>query len=328
MGKRSNKIAFFLLNNTPVLLLITIFAMFGIIVPSFINPTNIESILRQASYVGIVAIGMTLVLITGGIDLSVGSNMYLSAASAALLIQNYKIPVWLAIIFGILVGTLFGLINAIAIIKLKILPFLATLSTMIAGRGLATLLTESRSLYLSSSVTILSSIRFVGIQLPILIFIGGALLGQVFLSRTAIGRHIYAIGYNADEAKKAGINCVKVQFTVYILCGTLAAIGGIISVAQQGNISAGFAEGIEFLVVAATVLGGTSLYGGAGKVFPGVVLGASLIQVVQAGLVYMQVNLYIQPIVSAGIIFIAVLIDSLRIQKIQHMAVRRLQEIA
>jgi ribose/xylose/arabinose/galactoside ABC-type transport system permease subunit len=132
------------------------------------------------------------------------------------------------------------------------------------------------------------------------------------LERTTLGRQIYAVGFNKEAARKAGINTDKSLITAYILCGVFASLGGFISVAQLGNVNAGFGKGDEFDAIAAAVLGGVSLFGGVGKVFPGVVLGAVFIQAVSNSLVTARVDLYLHPLIAAGFIFFAVFIDSLR----------------
>ena len=147
--------------------------------------------------------------------------------------------------------------------------------------------------------------------MAIILFLVIAVSAAVFLEKTQSGRQVYAVGNDPEEARKAGINNKKILFIVYILCALFAGIGGIISVAQIGIVNAAFGKGEEFNAIAAAVLGGTSLAGGSGKV-AGTVLGAVMIQMIQSGLVYMQVDMYIQPLISAGIIFAAVFLDSIR----------------
>ncbi len=302
-----------LLKNIPLLLFILVFVVFGLITPVFFEWDNIENILTSSSYIGIVAIGMTLVLLTGGIDLSVGSLMFLSASSAGLLIRNFGFPIWLAIVSAIVIGLLVGAFHAFCINKLKLVPFIVTLSTLVALKGLTLMLTKSVAVEWPSAITGMASRRLLGfIPLPVFIFIVIIILVQLMLKSTPLGRHIYAVGYNSEVAAKAGIDHIKIIAVVYILCSVLAAIGGIISVTQLGIVNAGYGEGEEFKAIAAAVLGGTSLSGGVGSVFPGVVIGTLLIQVVQAGLVYLQVDIYMQPIITAGIILLAILLDSLR----------------
>lgn len=325
MASNKNKIQLAMLKNTPIILFCIIFIVFGILSPRFFTYKNFENIACNASYIGVVAVGMTFVLLTGGIDLSVGANMYLSGVIAGVLINNYKMPVWLALLAALMVGLLFGMFNAFAIIKLKILPFVVTLSTLVAGRGLTLCITKSKAINFPQSVTSVGSVKVLGIPLPVVIFAFVIFVAYVFLTKTTLGRQIYAVGNDLEAANKSGINSNRILATVYIVSGLFAALGGIISISQLGVINAGFGQGEEFNAIAAAVLGGTSLFGGIGSVFPGTVIGTVLIQMIQAGLVFVQVDIYIQPLVSAAIIFFAVFLDSARssqILKLEHRNIR------
>lgn len=322
---KAAKIKLTIFKNIPLILFVSIFVIFGVLSPKFFKYDNFESIAISASYIGIVAIGMTFVLLTGGIDLSVGSNMFLSASIAGILIRDLNCPIWLALIAAVVMGVLFGLINSFFIVKLKILPFLVTLSTMVAGRGLGLLITKSQGVNLPESVSNWGAIRIVGIPLLVIIYAVIAVIAHLFLKHVPMGRQIYAIGNDAEAAKKAGINSDRGIATVYIISGLLAGIAGIVSVSQMGIVNAGFGEGDEFDAIAAAVLGGTSLFGGVGTVFPGAIIGTILVQMVQAGLVYTQVDLYIQPLISAAVIFLAVFLDSIRSKEIAKLERRHIR---
>ena len=315
-----------LLRNAPVILFVVVFVVFGVLSPRFFAYQNIENIVKQASYIGIVAVGITFVLLTAGIDLSVGSNMYLSAVVAGLLIKNFGAPVWVALLACLAVGFVFGAFNAFAVTKLKIIPFVVTLSTLVAGRGLALLLTKSRAVGFPEEVIRIGSVRLFGIvPLPIVIFAVVVFCAYIFLDRTQLGRQIYAVGNDIEAAKKAGINTDFVRTVVYMVSGILAALGGFVSVAQLGIINAGFGKDAEFDAIAASVLGGASLFGGIGTVFPGTVLGSVLIQMVSTGLVFTQVDLYLQPLIAAAIMFIAVFLDSFRSGKLEILRRRNIR---
>jgi len=300
------------LQNVPIIMFVGTFMVFGLLSPRFLEYQSLENIAKQASYIGIVAVGMTFVLLTAGIDLSVGSNMYVSAVAAGLLIQKYSISPVLALLVCLGVGLVFGLVNAFAVTRLRIIPFVVTLATQFAGRGLGWMLSKSRAVAFPQRVTGLGTAELFGIPGPILIFGGVVSVAWIVLNRTTLGRQIYAVGYGLEAAHKAGINTRRVQATAYVVCGVLASLGGFVSVAQLGNVNSGFGEMVEFQAIAAAVLGGTSLFGGIGNVFPGTVLGALLIQMVWAGLVATRTDLYLQPLIAAAIIFIAVLLDSFR----------------
>ncbi len=313
------------LSNTAVVVFVLLFVVFGIAAPRFFSVKNAENIMYSASYIGIMAIGMTFVLLTGGIDLSIGSNMYLSSIVAGVAINAWGFPVWAALLVALAVGAAFGSVNAFLISRARLLPFVTTLGTLIAGRGLGLYITRSTSVDFPSSVTMMGAVRIGGaLPLPIVIFVAIVVVSHVFLTRTQTGRQIYAVGYDAESAEKAGINTMQILATVYILSGVFAALGGFVSVAQLGRIQPNFGEMDELDAIAAAVLGGTSLFGGIGTVFPGTVLGTVMIQMIQAGLVFVEMDLYIQPIVTAAIIFFAVFIDSVRARQIQKMERRRI----
>lgn len=314
------------LQNTPLLLFVVVFVVFGLLAPRFFALQTFETILKQASYIGIVVIGMTFVILTAGIDLSVGSNMYVSATVAGLIMQNFKAPVWLGLLVCLAVGVLFGGVNAILITRVKIIPFIATLGTMVAGKGVGLLFSRSIQIPYPDSVLELGSSRLFGlIPLPIMIFLGVAIVAQFVLAMTPVGRQIYAVGNDAEAAKKAGLNVGRVLASVYIISGLMAALGGFVSVAQQGVVHPGFGEGYEFNAIAAAVLGGASLFGGVGSVAPGTLLGAVLIQMIQTGLIFTKVDIYIQPLIMAAIIFSAVLLDAFRNIQLQKMRRRNIR---
>jgi ribose transport system permease protein len=325
MGFVRNKFLLLGLRNIPLILFILIFIIFGMLSPRFLQYRSFENILKQASYIGIVAVGMTIILLTGGIDLSVGANMFLSTVVLGLLI-NRGIPVWLAFLACLLTGLIFGAVNAFFIVKLRILPFIVTLSTLTAGRGVALLITKSQAILFPSGVLAIGSYRvFDIIPLPIVIFIVVVAIAYLFLKKTTMGRQIYAVGHDMETAKKAGINTYKVLATVYLISGLLAALGGFVSIAQIGLVNAGFGEEYEFNAIAAAVLGGTSLFGGIGGVFPGTVIGTVLIQMVQSGLVFIQMDLYIQPLVTAAIIFLAIFIDTIKTSQLKKLEKRNIR---
>jgi ribose transport system permease protein len=316
----------FVLQNTPFLIFIVVFLVFGLLSPRFFTIQAAEMILKQASYIGIVAVGMTFVILTAGIDLSVGSNMYVSAAIAGLVMQDFKAPVWVGLLVCLGVGVIFGGVNAFLITRLKIVPFIATLGTMVAGKGIGLLFSQSIQIPFPDSVLQLGSTRLFGIvPLPIVIFAAVVLVAHLILTMTPLGRRIYAVGNDAEAAKKAGLNVGRVLATAYIFSGLMAALGGFVSVAQQGVVHPGFGEGYEFNAIAATVLGGTSLFGGMGSVLPGTVLGAVLIQMIQTGLIFTKVDIYVQPLITAAIIFFAVLLDAFRNTQLQKLRRRNIR---
>jgi ribose/xylose/arabinose/galactoside ABC-type transport system permease subunit len=323
-----NRLLRITLNNTSLILFVLIFIIFGSIAPRFLTGANIKNILFAASYMGILATGMTFVLLAGGIDLSVGSNMYISGVIAGLIINQLGAPIWLAFIIAMIVGAAFGFINAFFITRLKIVPFIVTLSTLIAARGAGLLITRSRSVDFPPEVNALAVTDIFGfIPLPIFVLILVVLIAHLVLTRTQFGRQIYALGNNEESAQKAGINTRRLQSSIYVISGVLAAVAGFVSLTQIGRVQPNFGEAYELDAIAASVLGGASLFGGVGSVFPGTVLGTLMIQMIQAGLVFANVDIYVQPIILAAIIFFAVFLDSVRSRQIARLERRHIMKL-
>jgi ribose/xylose/arabinose/galactoside ABC-type transport system permease subunit len=316
------------LRYSTLIIFIVIFLFFALQAPRFFLPENILNIVKQASFVGIVAVGMTFVLITAGIDLSVGSNMYLSAMSAAYLLQVPALQngwgVALALCAGLLTGIAYGALNGFAVVVLRIAPFLATLATLVAGRGLGTAITESFGLEIPPAFRAFGAASILGVPTPIIIFAIVVVGAHLVLSRTAFGRQVYAVGNDPDGARKAGIDVNRIVFSVYAICGGFAALGGVTLISLIGRLNQTFGVGKEFEVITAAVLGGTSLFGGVGVAF-GAIVGSTLVQMVQAGLVFIEINLYLQTMVLAGIIFLAVFVDALRRERLAKLLRRVLR---
>lgn len=307
-GRRLTELA---LRNTTLILFVVVFLFFGVQSPRFLELENISNVIKQAAFTGIVVVGMTFVLLTAGIDLSAGSNMYLSPIIAGLLMRDAGFGVIPAFAAALLVGALFGAVNAFCIVRLKIIPFMVTLATLVAGRGLGLAITRTYAVDYPRSLLEFGVWSLLGIPMPIVVFAIVVLVSHFVLARTPFGRHVYAVGNDIEAAKKAGLNTGRVITTVYIISGMCAALGGFILMAQIGKLNQGFGEGKELDIIAAAVLGGTSLFGGVGNAF-GAVIGSVLIQMVQAGLVFVQINLYLQPMIQAAVIFLAVFFDGLR----------------
>lgn len=311
MKTAGNNLSQVALRHASLLLFLAVPAVFGLISPRFLAGNNFLNILVQSSSTAIVATGMTFVLLTAGIDLSVGSVMFVAAALAGKLVLGGQ-PVWLAAAVILLTGVLYGAFNALCITRLRIVPFIVTLAMLYFGRGFGLWLTETRAMNLPESFLRIGSARIAGIPFPVLMLSIVVLSSHIVLTRTSFGRQIYAAGNDADAARKAGIPVDRIKFTVYIISGFCAALGGLVSIAQLGAVSPSFGNQREFAAIAAAVLGGASLFGGRGAVLPGTLLGALLIQTIENGLVIVNANPYLYPIVMSAIIFIAVLLDSLR----------------
>lgn len=309
----SRRVARLLNAAWPVLTLLLLAVVFGTLSPRFMQPANLLNIVVQSSSVGIVAVGMTIVLLTGGIDLSVGSIMFLSAAVAGkLVVKENPLPAGWAVAVIVLVGVAFGAANATLITVVRLLPFIATLSTLYVGRGAGRWITQTRSMNLPEAFLQIGQARAMGVPVPVVLLVAVSLAGHLLLTQTPFGRQLYAVGHNAAAARKAGIRDGRIRATAYVISGACAAVGGVVALAQLGAVSPTFGAQREFAAVAAAVLGGTSLFGGRGNVLPGAVVGALIIQTVENGLVLISADPYCYPVVTGSVVLLAALIDRLR----------------
>ena len=315
-----------LLGVVPLLLLAILTAVFSSMSPRFLDTQNLTNIIVQSSSLAIVAAGITFVLLTAGIDLSVGSIMFLSAAVAGKMVLSGS-SLAPALVAVLVIGVMFGLVNALFIARMRLLAFIVTLSTLYAGRGLALYITETRAMNLPEELLALGTGQWLGIPVPIWILAITLAVSQIVLTRTPFGRQLYAVGHNPDAARKAGIRVQWLIASVYAISGLCAALGGLVAVAQLGAVSPTFGNQREFAAIAAAVLGGTSLFGGRGSVFPGTIVGALLIQTVESGLVIINANPYLYPLIMAAIIFTAVLLDGLRQRQIEKLGRRKIRPV-
>jgi ribose transport system permease protein len=237
--------------------------------------------------------------------------MFVSAAVAGkMALAGTSLPTVFGAILGI--GALYGVVNAFFVTKAGVKAFVVTLATLYVGRGLALWITQTRALNLPETMLQVGSARVLGVPVPALVLVLVLVFSHVVLAHTPFGRHVYAVGHDRAAAQRAGLPVGFVLFAVYVVSGTLAALGGAVSIAQLGAVSPSFGREREFAAVAAAVLGGVSLFGGRGAVLPGVLLGAFLVQTVENGLVIVNADPYLYPLVMAGVIFLAVWLDSAR----------------
>ena len=297
--------------NGAVLVLLLIVLAFGVLTPGFLVPESLGNVVKQASFIGIAAVGMVFLLLTAGIDLSVGSVMYLAPLVAGLLMREAGVDVGVALLACVATGAALGAVNALLIVGLRVIPFIVTLATLFVFRGFGTWLSQSQAVDFPDAVRGFGLGAVLGVPLPILVFALVALLAHVVLRHTAFGRQVTAFGNDPLAARKAGLPVRRIEAAVYVISGASAALAGFVLIAQIGRLDAGFGEGREFDVIAAAVLGGASLFGGVGGA-GSAVLGALIIQTVKAGLVFSGVNLYLQPLLQGGVILLAVFLDGLR----------------
>jgi ribose/xylose/arabinose/galactoside ABC-type transport system permease subunit len=280
--------------------------------PYFRTFSNFENILQQISVNGILAIGMTLVIITGGIDLSVGSVLALSAVVAASCVSSTHHEPHLLIVglmAGVFVGAACGALNGVLIAKRRLAPFIVTLGMMTVARGLALVYTSGRpEINLSDSYDKIGSGSFGPLPFPALIFFAAVLLGIFILHFTRFGRYVYAVGGNELAAKVSGVNTDWVLIGVYALAGGLAGMAGIVDSSRVMSGAPASGAGYELDAIAAVVIGGTSLSGGIGSI-AGTIVGVFIIGVMNNGLDLLNVSSYWQSVVKGLIIVLAVLLD-------------------
>ncbi|GAB2578603.1 ABC transporter permease [Spirosoma areae] len=288
---------------------ILICLVLSFITPKFLTLSNLLIIVTQVSINALLAFGVTFVIITGGIDLSLGSMVAVTGVVAASFAHPDAYPVAVPLLAGLLTGVLFGAFNGFVITRSKVPPFIVTLGTMTIGRGLALILSNGRPISnLSDSFNFIGGGQLLGIPNPIMILIVAFLICSVVLRKTILGRYMYAVGGNEQAAKASGIRLNRVKMRVYTLSGGLAAIAGIVLTSRittgQPNAGAGF----ELDAIAAAIIGGTSTSGGTGTM-TGTLIGALLIGVINNGLDLLNVTSYYQQVVMGVIIIGAVVLD-------------------
>lgn len=302
-----------------VVIFIGLCIILSIISPAFRSMRNVTNVIRQVSIIGIVSMGVTFAIITTGIDLSSGSMIALISVVVASFSQNkinpdqpvsIVMPIAIGLIVALLIGLLLGAVNGSLHAFGKIPPFIATLGMMTAARGAAALFTQGRPVGdLKESFTFIGTGSFIGIPLPIWIYIAMGILSHILLSKTKFGRHVFAIGGNEQAARICGINVEKTLVKVYAYAGFLTAVSAILLTARTSAGNPTYGLSYELDAIASTVIGGTSLSGGIGSI-PFCVIGALIIGVLNNGMDLLGVNAYWQQIVKGVIIVVAVLIDA------------------
>jgi len=300
-----------LLRQAPLLLFVAVAGILGVLSPNFLTPSNALNLVVQSAPVAVVAVGMTFVLLTAGVDLSVGAVMFVGGALAAKLVRGGH-PPELALLVMLVCGAVMGAVNGLLIVRARLAPFIVTLAMLFLGRGFALWLTQTRAMNLPEWFLHLGTSRVMGVPVPLLVFTLVFIMAHVVLTKTPFGRQLYAVGNNLENARKAGLPVQRLLVAVYLISGLCAVLGGILALAQLGAISPKFGESYEFKAIAAAILGGTSLFGGRGAVLPGTLLGSLLIQMVESGLVMQNADPYLYPLVIAGVILIAVFLDAAR----------------
>lgn len=302
---------------TTVIALIILMAVFTIINSNFLTANNLLNLLLQVTSNALIAFGMTFVILTGGIDLSVGSILALSSALTAGLLGS-GMPVTLAILISLILGCILGMMNGLLISYGKLAPFIVTLATMTIFRGATLVYTNGNPITKGLSDTFLFQFLgqgyIVGIPFPVIIMFIVFIVLYVLLHKTAFGKSVYAIGGNEKAAYISGVKLNKVKIIIYSISGIMASISGLIITSRLSSAQPTAGASYEMDAIAAVVLGGTSLSGGKGRIL-GTLIGALIIGVLNNGLNIIGVSAFWQQVVKGVVILIAVLIDRFKVVK-------------
>ena len=297
------------LGMTAALLLLIV--IFGVKAENFFSKATFLTISNQIPDATIAAVGMTFVLIIAGIDLSVGSVMALSGAVLGVALINWGLPLGLAIVACLLVGLVCGAANGLIIIRWKLPSFIVTLGMLEVARGAAYLVTGSRTVYVGGPIEVVTATSVFGLSLPFLLAILIVIAGQIVLSRTAFGRYLVAIGTNEEAVRLSGIDPRPYKVAVFVLSGVLGAAAAVIQTARMSSANPNTAIGFELQVIAAVVIGGTSLMGGRGSVVSSF-FGVLIIAVLGAGLAQVGAQESTKRLITGCVIVAAVILDQYR----------------
>ena len=295
-------------------ILLALIVFFSLSSPFFLSFENGINIIRQVAIFGICAVGMTFVILIGGIDLSTGSILAVSAAVAARLMVSGVHPVW-ATTAALVLGVVFGLINGFFICKLNLVPFIATLGTMTALRGVAMELTEGRGVFgIARSFSVIGQ-GYVGhIPIPAIIMIITFALGYMLLEMTKFGRYVYGIGDNEEAARLSGVNVKRIKYAVYAFSGFLSALAGIVFLSRLMSAQPTAGQGYELEIITAVVLGGISMKGGEGKISR-VIIGVIILGVLVNGMIMMNISPFYQFVVKGIVLLLAVSYDMVMLDR-------------
>lgn len=295
--------------------LAVIFVFFAVAAPNFLSAKNVINILRQVSMFGIVVIGVTFVMIGGGMDLSVGGQVAVVGMVLGYLMVNLNMPIIPAALIAVALGCLLGMINGVVAIKLNIAPIIVTLSMMLILQGVAYLITGGYPITgMPKNFVWIGQGYIAGfLPVPVLIFVAFIIFGWIVMNKTYLGRYIYALGGNKEAARLAGINVNKLTVFIYMFAGFAASIAALIMVGRTNASQPGAGSSYPFDCMTAACLGGISIQGGEGKI-SGVVVGVIILGILDNGLVLMGVNSNFQSVVKGLILLVAVAIDCYQIK--------------
>ncbi|MER9563767.1 MULTISPECIES: ABC transporter permease [unclassified Mesorhizobium] len=296
---------------TLLALLVLLWIILSVATPSFASANNISNLLRQGSMIAILAVGQTFVIITGGIDLSVGAVVGFATVIVAMLI-NAGTPVFLAILITLLVGVAIGMFHGFGIVKMGLPPFIITLATLTSLRGIGLLMTNGNSISINNDAfQTFSRSSFVGVPNLFWMVILVGIPAYIFLHHSRWGRYLFSVGSNAEASRLSGVNVQRTIYMAYTLSGLCAAFVGVLLASRIGIGNPTQAEGWELQAIASSVIGGTSLFGAVGSVH-GPLLGAFILATINNGANLLNVNAFWQRIITGVLIIVIVYFDGLR----------------
>jgi len=298
--------------------LIILIIFFSLMSPNFLIADNIGSILLATCVNGLLALGVTFVIMTGGIDLSIGTVMTFSAVVAGVCVTNLSAPLWLGVIIALMTGTIIGILTGLMVAKLRIPAFIATLGIMMMTKGLSLVISGASPVYFPNgykeiAVGSLTQKLIPGFTLQngVIIFFIMAIIAAVILNRTVLGRYTVAIGSNTEATRLSGVNVVGWLTAIHALCGLFCGIAGVVISSRLGSAQPALGQGYELEAIAAVVIGGTSLSGGQGTI-SGTVIGAFIMSILTNGLRILGVKQEWQTVVVGAVVILAVFIDIAR----------------
>jgi ribose/xylose/arabinose/galactoside ABC-type transport system permease subunit len=295
------------------LVVLVIVVYLSLATDTFFTAGNLAVVSRQISLNAVIAMGMTLVILTGGIDLSVGSVVAITSVMLGLTMVRWGMPIWISIGIAILIGAVIGLINGTLLVKTKLPPFIVTLGMMGLARGAALVITKGTSVsgFPAQYFPIGQGFVFDLIPIPVVIAVMLAVFVHIILSRTTFGRRIYLLGSNEEAALLSGININRMKIWIYMICSALAAIEAVIETSRMATGQPASGSGYELTAIGSVVIGGASMNGGEGTVL-GTMLGAILLGLITNGLILLGISAYWQQVFSGAIIILAVALDTWR----------------
>jgi ribose transport system permease protein len=285
--------------------------MLALASPNFLNRGNILTLIVGMSFDMIVAVGMTILMVSGGFDLSVGSTLALAGAVAGYSMTKFGVPVWMGISLGMMTGVIIGFINGLLVTKVRVNPLIATLGMMQVVRGVVFLVTSGLGIpNLPDAFNYFGQEKWLGLQIPVWVMLFLVIAGEVLLRRSRYFRQSYFVGGNERSARLSAIHVDRVKIMNYVLVGVMAAVSGLLLAGRMGSASVSAGLGAELRVVSAVVIGGASLSGGEGSIL-GALFGVLLMNLISNGLNLLGINVYWQNIVIGGVLIIAVAADAL-----------------